>query len=108
MKSDRLGNQQGVQTAASCGTPYMFFIFHFTIHFQRDPALYRETNINGDTEGGGRQGQDDTENVEVFIASTIRTKENSQGVSRKFCFADFSSRHIRHTSNFCVLVKSQM
>lgn len=42
-----------------------------------------EKKINGGTEGG-RQGQDDTENIEVFIIWNVGELQNSQGLSKSF------------------------
>lgn len=98
MKPDRLGNQRGVQRTAACGISHIYIFFHFTIHFQRNPAMYcGKKKINGGTEGGS-QGQDDTENIEVFI---IWLPASSR-ILREFPKVLLRS-HIRHMSGFYVL-----
>ena len=53
MKPDNLGNQRGVQIAASFGSLDILYFFttHFRVGTLREPALYRGVNINAGTEG---------------------------------------------------------
>lgn len=62
MKPDNLGNQRGVQIAASFGSLDILYFFttHFRVGTLREPVLDRGVNINAGTVGGGRQGLGDT------------------------------------------------
>lgn len=76
MKPDNLGNQRGVQIAASFGRLDILYFFttHFRVGTLREPALYRVVNINAGTVGGSRQGLDDTCNAAGFIISATDQK----------------------------------
>lgn len=69
MKLDNLGNQRGVQIATRFGSLDILYFFttHIRVGTLREPALYRGVNINAGTEGGSRQGLDDTCNAVGFI-----------------------------------------
>ncbi len=76
MKPDNLGNQRGLQIAASLGNLDILYFSttHFRVGTLREPALYRGVNINAATEGGSRQGLDDTCNAGGFIISAANEK----------------------------------
>ncbi len=93
MKPDNLGNQRGVQIAASLGSLDILYFFttHFRVGTLREPALYHGVNINAGTEGGSRQGLDDTYNAAGFIisATSVAESEMSQGVCKSFALQIF-------------------
>lgn len=76
MKLDNLGNQRGVQIAASFASldVLYFFTTHFRVRTLREPVLYCGVNINAGTEGGSRQGLDDTYTAVGFIISATNQK----------------------------------
>lgn len=78
MKPDNLGNQQGVEIAASFGRldTLCFFTTHFQAGTLREPVLCRGVNINAGTEGGSRQGLDDTYRAVDFIISATSQAES--------------------------------
>lgn len=105
MKLDNLGNQRGVQIATRFGSLDILYFFttHIRVGTLREPALYRGVNINAGTEGGSRQGLDDTCNAVGFI---ITATDIFLGVCKSFCLTGFScNRHIE--PSFFVLVKPQ-
>lgn len=81
MKSDRLGNQRGVQRTAAC-------FFHFTIHFQRNPAMYCEKknqwrHRGWQTRTGWHRKHGSLHHLDVGEL------KNSQGVSKSFASPTF-------------------